>query len=47
MAAAAAGTLLLGMRFRERVDAETYRGWLRKVLAVIALILVAQFAAGV
>jgi uncharacterized membrane protein YfcA len=47
MALAAAGTLLLGMRIRERVDAETYRGWLRKVLMVIALILVVQFAAGI
>jgi uncharacterized membrane protein YfcA len=46
MAAAAAGTLLLGMRVRERVDADTYRGWLRRVLLVIALTLVVQFAVG-
>jgi uncharacterized membrane protein YfcA len=47
MALGAAGTLLMGMRIRERVDAETYRGWLRKLLAVIAVILVVQFVAGV
>jgi len=46
MALAAAATLLLGMRIRERVDAETYRGWLRKVLVAIASILVVQFFAG-
>jgi uncharacterized membrane protein YfcA len=43
MALGAAGTLLVGMRIRERTDAETYRGWLRKVLVVMAAVLVAQF----
>ena len=46
MALGAAGTLLLGMRLRERVDAETYRGWLRRVLVVVALTLLVQFAVG-
>jgi uncharacterized membrane protein YfcA len=45
MALGAAGTLLLGMRIRDRVDAETYRGWLRKVLVVMAVVLVVQFFA--
>jgi uncharacterized membrane protein YfcA len=43
LAAGAAATLFLGMRIRGRVDAETYRGWLRKVLVVIALVLIGQF----
>lgn len=45
MALGAAGTLVLGMRVRDRVDAETYRRWLRKVLVVMALVLVVQFFA--
>jgi uncharacterized membrane protein YfcA len=47
MALGAAGTLLLGVRLRERVDAETYRGWLRRVLVVVALTLLVQFAVGI
>ena len=46
MALGAAGMLLVGMRIRERVDAETYRGWLRKVLVAMALILVIQYLLG-
>lgn len=45
LAALAAAALLLGMRVRDRVDGATYRGWLRKALAVMALILVAQYLA--
>ncbi len=46
LAAGTSVTLLLGMRVRDRVDAETYRRWLRKVLAVMALILIGQYLAG-
>ena len=42
-AAGAAVTLFLGMRIRDRVDAETYRRWLRKLLVVLALVLTGQF----
>jgi len=35
--------LWLGMTLRERIDAETYRRWLRKVLYLIALLLVVQY----
>jgi len=37
------GTLLLGMRIRDRVDAVTYRRWLKIALVVMATILFAQF----
>jgi uncharacterized membrane protein YfcA len=36
--------LYAGIRVRERIDAATYRGWLRKALWVMAAVLVAQFA---
>lgn len=39
----ATGALLLGMRVRDRVDAPTYRGWLRKMLWVMVVILPIQF----
>ena len=45
----ALGTALawtLGMRIRERVATETYRGWLRKVLIVMIGILVLPYATG-
>ena len=42
----AAVALLIGMRLRQRVDAETYRGWLRLVLWVIVVVLVMQYCAG-
>jgi hypothetical protein len=35
--------LALGMAVRDRIDAETYRRWLRKVLYLIAVLLVVQF----
>lgn len=42
---AAVGTLalFLGMGWRERVDGETYRRWLRKVLIAMAITLILQF----
>ena len=44
LGAAAALALLVGIRIRNRVDAETYRTWLRKVLWVVAVVLIIQFA---
>jgi hypothetical protein len=38
--------LAVGMRLRSRIDAETYRSWLRKALWVMAIVLIAQFAHG-
>lgn len=35
--------LLLGMRYRERIQAELYRKWLRRILAVIAILLALQY----
>ncbi len=43
-AAAGAGGLLAGIRVRTRIDAETYRAWLKRALSVIAALLIAQFA---
>ena len=40
---AALVSLWLGMRLRERVEAATYRTWLRYSLALIAVLLCAQF----
>jgi uncharacterized membrane protein YfcA len=37
-------TLIAGMRIRNRVDAATYRGWVKLALLAIAIILVVQFA---
>jgi uncharacterized membrane protein YfcA len=42
-AAIAAGALYLGMRIRDRVDARTYQGWLRRVLGVLVAVLIAQY----
>jgi ankyrin repeat protein len=39
----AVAALAVGMRVRERIDAQTYRAWLRKALWVMALLLIAQF----
>ena len=36
-------TLLAGIRIRDRVDAVTYRGWLKKFLFAMALVLLAQY----
>lgn len=38
------GALFAGMRVRSRIDAQTYRSWLRKALAVMAALLIGQFA---
>lgn len=40
----ALAALLLGMRLRARIDAATYRRWLRRALAAMAALLVGQFA---
>jgi hypothetical protein len=41
----AVAALAAGMRVRERINAEAYRGWLRKGIWVMALLLIAQFSA--
>ncbi len=43
-AAVGAACLLLGIRVRRRIDAATYRTWLRRSLWVIVALLVGQFA---
>lgn len=43
LAVAASLALVVGARFRDRIDTEVYRGWLKKVLAIIAGVLVLQF----
>jgi hypothetical protein len=45
-AAVAAVALLFGMRVKERVDAETYRGWLHKVLVAMVAVLITQYLLG-
>ncbi len=42
----AAVALLIGMRIRGRVDAQTYREWLHKVLVVMVVVLIAQYILG-
>jgi len=37
-------TLIVGMRIRSRVDAATYRGWVKLALLAMAAILIVQFA---
>jgi len=39
----AVAALAVGMRIRARIDAQTYRAWLRKALWVMAVLLIAQF----
>ncbi|MEA3277525.1 MAG: TSUP family transporter [Pseudomonadota bacterium] len=46
LAAAAAGGLIVGMGVRDRVDGETYRLWLRRVLVVLAIVLIGQYFVG-
>lgn len=43
LAVVAVAGALYGIRIRERIDAETYRRWLRGALLVIALVLCAQY----
>jgi uncharacterized membrane protein YfcA len=40
----AVAALAAGMRVRSRIDAQTYRAWLRKALWVMAVLLVLQFS---
>ena len=44
LAAVAACMVVVGIGIRSRVDAMTYRGWLKKALFVIALLLLLQYA---
>ncbi len=46
LAGLAAGALALGLRVRKRVDEETYRRWMRRVLGVMAVVLTGQYLAG-
>jgi uncharacterized membrane protein YfcA len=39
----AVAALAVGMRLRDRIDAQAYRRWLRKALWVMAILLLAQF----
>jgi hypothetical protein len=43
---AAGAALWLGMRLRERIDAATYHRWLRRTLAVVAVLLCLQYLLG-
>lgn len=43
----ATGTTIVGIKMRDRIDARTYRRWLLRLLLVIALVLVIQYALGV
>ena len=43
----ATGTTIVGIKMRDRIDARTYRRWLLRLLFVIALVLVIQYALGV
>jgi uncharacterized membrane protein YfcA len=40
----AVAALAVGMRVRDRIDAQTYRAWLRKALWVMAFVLLGQFS---
>jgi len=44
LALVAAGALWLGLRLRQRIDAATYRRWVRGALAVLAVLLCLQYA---
>jgi len=44
LAVLAVAALLAGVHIRDRIDAATYRVWLKRALFVIALILLAQYA---
>lgn len=43
LALAALSGVWVGIRIRARVEAETYRGWLRRLLWVVALVLIVQY----
>lgn len=42
MAVLGASVMFLGMRVRERIPTATYRHWLRRLLAVLAVMLAVQ-----
>jgi uncharacterized membrane protein YfcA len=44
LAVFAVAAVVAGVRIRNRIDAATYRWWLKRALLVIALILMAQYA---
>ena len=44
LAAVAAGTFFLGLRVRYRIDAQTFRVWVRRFLLAIALVLLGEYA---
>jgi len=44
LAVVAGLALAIGIRLRQRVAADTYRGWLRKMLLLMAVVLIVQFA---
>jgi uncharacterized membrane protein YfcA len=46
LAVPAVAALALGMRLRDRIDAQAYRRWLRKALWVMAIVLLVQFGHG-
>ena len=43
LAAAGLIALAVGMTFRDRLDDQTYRGWLRRVLFLLSLLLIVQY----
>ena len=43
LALVAVGALWLGMRLRQRIDATTYRRWVRGALALLAVLLCLQY----
>lgn len=43
MAAVGLAVMMVGMRLRERIPTDVYRRWLRRLLAVLAAVLVVQF----
>jgi len=47
LALAALTALLAGMALRDRISAPTYRRWLRRLLAVMATVLILQYLASV
>lgn len=46
LALAAGISLFMGISLRQRIDAETYRRWLRKMLFIVAVVLIVQFVFG-
>ena len=47
LAVPSVAALVAGMRVRERIDAQTYRAWLRKALWVMVVLLLLQFSRSV